>query len=87
VADQAARPGQLDGLGKMDAPEAGGGHQDERGDVVAQSFCQRGGDSTTERMPDQRELVNPELRQDGLHVARVGGDAVAGRAIGVAKAG
>ena len=56
----------------MNPPEAGGGDQHERGHIIAQPLCQPGGDSATERMPDQREVVNVEHRQRGLHVLRVG---------------
>ena len=87
VADHAADPRQLDRLGKMNAPESGRRDQHQRGNLVAQPFREPGGHGATERMPDQREVVNVERRQSGLHVLGVGGDAVARRTVGVAEAG
>jgi hypothetical protein len=71
----------------MNAPEAGGCDQDERGHIVTQPLYQPGGDGSAERVSDQREVVYVERRQDGLHVLDVGGDAVAWRKVGVAEPG
>jgi len=78
---------QLDRLGKTNAPKANRRDQDQRGDIITQPFRQPSGDSATQRMADQRELVNVQRSQRGLHVVRVGRDTVACRAVRVAEAG